>query len=329
MARLGLVIGSVLPASELTEVGKLAEKGGFESVWLTEAWGKDAFTQMAAVALGASKVLLATGIVPIYTRTPTLMAMTAAGIDEVSGGRLVLGLGTSHRSIMEDGHGVKLERPLRRMREYVDVVRGILASESFSYAGKEYSINGFRLAIRPARRKIPIYLAGLGLKMMELAGEIGDGVLMNLASPDYVREAVRHVRIGAERAGRNPDDVDIACFVATCLSGDRAAALRAGKRQVAFYSRMPFYANMLKASGFEKEVEAVDRARTEGRPEAAIEAVTDKMAESIFACGTPDQCRARLEVYRKAGVKLPVVSPLSVDKDLLSTLREAALAFSN
>ncbi len=329
MARLGLVLGGAPPAKDLMEVSKLAERGGFESVWLTEAWGKDAFTQMAAMALSTRTVCLGTGIVPIYTRTPTLMAMTAAGIDDVSQGRFVLGLGTGHRPTIEGGHGVKLERPLSRMREYVEVVRGILASESFSYAGKEYSINRFRLGLKPTRRKIPIYLASLGFKMMELAGEIGDGVLMNLASPEYVQQAILHVRLGAERAGRNPDDVDIACLVTMCLSSDRAAALRAGKRQVVFYSRRPFYVNMLKASGFEKEIDAVIRARDEGTAEAAIEAVTDEMAESLFACGTPDKCRARIEVYRKSGVKLPLVSPLRVDKDLRSTLQEAAEAFSD
>ena len=210
---------------QLIDLARLAEARGYESIWVPEGSGKDAFSQLTAYALSTQRVQLGTGIAIIYSRTPSLLAMTAGTLDHASGQRAILGLGIGHRQGIEQGHGVTFGRPMRRMREYVATIRAILRGENIPEA-TEMPVKRFRLEFTPERATLPIYVAALGPRMCQLAGEIADGVLMNWATTTYVKEAIGNVRLGAERAGRTSADVDIACYIRAAVGPDVSGHVR-------------------------------------------------------------------------------------------------------
>ena len=200
---------------EVREVVALADRLGYDSVWLPEGFGRDAVTFLTALGLHTERVRLATGILSTYTRTPTMTAMSAATIDELTGGRFVLGLGVGHEPMTEGGHGVPFDRPITRGRETIEIVRRLLAGERVTYEGKVFSTSGAQIDVRPVQQPLPVYLAALKPKMVRLAGEIADGVLLNFSPKEYVEEAVGLVREGEAAAGREPAR---ATWPATCGS---------------------------------------------------------------------------------------------------------------
>lgn len=299
---------------QLIELARLAEARGFDSVWVPEGSGKEAFSQLTAYALSTQRVHLGTGIATIYSRSPSLLAMTAGTLDLISGKRAVLGLGIGHRQGVEQGHGVAFGKPLRRMREYVATVRAILRGEDIPEA-TQVPVKRFRLEFAPARRDLPIFIAALGPQMCQLAGEIADGVLMNWATPSYVQEAIANVRKGAERVGRNPEEVEIACYIRAAVEPDTTAVKQALARETVHYVALDFYRRMFEQSGFAEETEAVMKALPQG-VEAAAEHISDRMLESVAIFGDQEHCRRRLEDYRTLGVTHPVVAPVAVGANI-------------
>jgi probable F420-dependent oxidoreductase len=295
---------------QLIDLARLAEARGYDSIWVPEGSGKEAFSQLTAYALSTRRVQLGTGIATIYSRSPSLLAMTAGTLDLVSGKRAILGLGIGHRQGVEQGHGVAFGQPLRRMREYVATVRAILRGENIPEA-TQVPVKRFRLEFTPERRDLPIYIAALGPQMCRLAGEIADGVLMNWATTSYVQEAIANVRKGAERAGRKPEEVDIACYIRGAVGPDINAVKRALARETVHYVALDFYRQMFDQSGFAGETEAVMKALPQGI-EAAAEHISERMMQSVAIFGRQEQCRQRLEEYRALGVSHPVVAPVAV-----------------
>ena len=188
MARIGvrLETGPHLSPHQLLELAQLAEKRGFETVWVPEGSGTEALTQLTAFACGTSRIKLGTGILPIFHRTPTLLAMGAGGLDAISGGRFILGLGVGHQGAVEGAHGIPFDRPMTRLRETVHIVRRLLTGESVAFEGSAYNVKSAKLGFNPIRADMPIYLAALRPRMVELAGEIADGVLLNWATSPYL-----------------------------------------------------------------------------------------------------------------------------------------------
>jgi 5,10-methylenetetrahydromethanopterin reductase len=231
----------------------------------------------------------------------------------VSRGRAILGLGIGHKEDLEDGHGVAFGQPFERMREYVTLIRAILRGDRLPVAPL-CRVSRFQLAFSPERRTVPIYLAALGPRMCELAGEIADGVLLNWATPGYVEHAVSRVRIGAERAHRDASAVDIACYLRTAVSGDPLAAEQALARQLTDYIAMDVYRRMLEESGFADDTAAVVRALPEGVAVAARK-VSDRLLAAVTVAGSDTARHARLEEYRRAGVTQPVMAPVAVGDD--------------
>lgn len=300
-----------------TERVKLAESLGYESVYVTHIAGWESLTVLSAYATATSKIRVGTGVVPIYTRTPATMAQTAATIDQISGGRLTLGLGVSHRPVVEGWHGQTIDRPVREMREYLAIVRAILRGED-PPAGEKWQ-TGFHLFGLDTRPALPIYVAALSPAMLRLAGEAADGVLLWLCCPDYIRDVViPEVTAGRERAGKTLEGFDVAPAVPTALVEDPAAPHAAMRKDLLPYFGLPFYRAMLERSGFGAEIEAFDAAA--GDVEKMQAAISERFLEQLTAVGDEAAVRAGLNRYREAGATSPCVGPIP-RTDFEATLR--------
>jgi alkanesulfonate monooxygenase SsuD/methylene tetrahydromethanopterin reductase-like flavin-dependent oxidoreductase (luciferase family) len=296
---------------------KLAESLRYESVYVTHIAGRESLTVLTAYALATSRIRVGTGVVPIYTRTPATMAQTAATIDELSGGRLTLGLGVSHRVVIEGWHGQKIERPVAQMREYVAIVRAILRGED-PPPGATWK-TGFRLVGLEPRPQLPIYIAALSPGMLRLAGELGDGVLLWLCCPSYIRDVViPELTRGRESAGLSLEGFDVVPAIPAAVSEDRHATFDVLRRELIPYFGLPFYRAMIERSGFGADIEAYDRAA--GDLEAMAAAISDGFLEELTAVGDPPAVRAGVERYRDAGATSPSVGPTS-GSDVTATLR--------
>jgi alkanesulfonate monooxygenase SsuD/methylene tetrahydromethanopterin reductase-like flavin-dependent oxidoreductase (luciferase family) len=296
---------------------KLAESLGYESVYVTHIAGRESLTVLGAYALATSSIRLGTGVVPIYTRTPATMAQTAATLDELSGGRLTLGLGVSHRPVVEAWHGQTIERPVAEMREYTAIVRAILRAEDPPRGEKWQS--AFHLQGLEPRPELPIYIAALSPAMLALAGEIADGVLLWLCNPRYIREVViPAVTAGRSRAGLPLEGFDVVPAVPAALSDDREAAYAAMRRDLIPYFGLPFYRAMIDRSGFGAEIAAFDRAA--GDLDAMQQAISDEFLAELTAIGDESAVRAGIERYREAGAGSPCIGPIA-KTDFAATLR--------
>ena len=315
MPRIGLSFESNLPLNLTREAVKAADEQGYEVCWMPgeESPGKEIPTQLAAFALSTSRIRVATGILTIYTRPPTLIAQTATSLDEISNGRFVLGLGTGHAARLQRNHGIKLERPFQRMREYVQVIRQILSDGRASYQGKLLNIPDFQLAAAPPERQIPIYLAALGPQMAELAGEIADGVLLNMGTVEYLKDVIPRVKDAARKAGRDPDKVDIACLIAASSGGSEAEWVC--RERIASYIGSAFYQQLLRINGFGTEVDLIVQSLESGDRQEAAHLVSDRMLDALSLAGDPSRWAEKLERYRAAGVDLPClfISPSGPD----------------
>jgi probable F420-dependent oxidoreductase len=297
-----------------------AEELGYDAAYVTHIAGRESLTVLTAYAMRTSRIRLGTGVVPIYTRTPATMAQTAATIDELSGGRLTLGLGVSHRPVVEGWHGQTIDKPVAEMREYVAIVRAILGGED-PPAGAKWR-TGFRLAGLDPRPDVPIYVAALSPAMLRLAGEVGDGVLLWLCTPSYIRDVVvPEVRAGRERAGKSLDGFDIVPAVPSALADDPAAVRDTMRGELIPYFGLPFYRAMLDRSGYGDEIAAFDTAA--GDLDGMRAAISDRFLGELAAIGDADAVRAGIARYREAGATTPCVGPIS-RTDVAATLEAAA-----
>jgi F420-dependent oxidoreductase-like protein len=290
--------GADLPTA--VDLVRTAERLGYESVWVTHGLGRDSFLVLAAYGASTARIGLGNGVVPIYPRHPVAMAQAALTLNEMTAGRFRLGIGVSHAASMQDMLGLRVVEPLTAMREYVAVLRGALGDGS-DFSGRHYRA---RWAMAVPRRPAapPIYLAALSTKMLELAGEIADGVILWLCPPQYVREvAVPALTRGRRRTGRPLEGFEIVAAVPLAVTDDRAAALTAFRAELARYATLPFYRAMLAAAGLGAELAAFDR---DG-------AVPSAMAEALGALGSVEAARDYVDAYRRAGVTLPAIRPIT------------------
>jgi F420-dependent oxidoreductase-like protein len=301
---------------------KLAESLGYESVYVTHIAGWESLTVLTAYATATSKIRVGTGVVPIYTRTPATMAQTAATIDELSGGRLTLGLGVSHRPVVEGWHGQSIDRPVAEMREYLGIVRAILRGEDPPQGEKWRT--GFRLFGLATRPQLPIYVAALSPAMLRLAGEVADGVLLWLCCPDYIRDVViPEVTTGRERAGKTLEGFDVVPAVPAAVVEDPAEPYAAMRKDLLPYFGLPFYRAMLERSGFGAEIEAFDAAA--GDVEQMQAAISERFLEQLTAVGDEAAVSAGIGRYREAGASTPCVGPIP-RTDFEATLRAGIAA---
>lgn len=333
--RVGLVADNPNFPSEwdavVTKV-RIADKLGYDSIWLGETWGYDIVTSLTDLVRETQQIKLGAGIFNIYSRSPGVIASTAATLDERSGGRFLLGLGSSGPQVIEHWHGEPYTKPLRRLREYVDIINMIMRREPLQYAGEVFQLErGFKLRFKPVRNHIPIYLASLGPKSIDQTGAIADGILPTFWPRDGLGTMRAALDAGSATTGRSPGSVAIAPYLTTALIGNEAQreiARLMARAPIAWYiGRMgTFYADMLRRNGYTNEVEAVIAAWQTGQ-EAAARAVSDQLLDMTAIVGTPTEVASQLRVWADAGVDEPLISmpPGSVDEteQLLGELRAA------
>jgi len=295
-------------------VAERVEALGYDSVWIADTGaGPDAFVVGAAVATCTTRLRIGTAVIPVYTRTPSVMAAGAGSLAQLAAGRVVLGIGASSETIVDTWGGVPFSRPLNRIRETVGVLRSMLAGERVTFEGRTIRTRGFRL-VSPPPRPVPIYLAALMPPMLELAGEIADGVILNFMPVEAVPRMLEHVRRGAERAGRDASQLEIVSRFQTVVTDDVAAARGAIRHMMGPYFATSVYNRFVAWCGFPDEAAAIlagwqakDRARN-------LAAVTDEMIDRIAIIGPAAHCRARLRAFAEAGVTTPMVHPFLFDE---------------
>jgi probable F420-dependent oxidoreductase len=322
-ARIGLAVSGGLTAPEIVECVRLAEDLGYESAWVAEGHGGDQFAILAACATATTRIRLGTSISSVFVRSVPTIAMAAATVDALSGGRFVLGLGSSHRVQVEGEHGLPYAKPIPRVRETVDAVRALLRDGEVSYRGETVRIDRFDLWFAPHRRTIPIYLSALFPPMLEVCGEIADGLILTWSTLEAPARAAAHVAAGARRAGRRPEDVEITSLLPCVIAESRAEAMEHMRPAVAMYAGFfPRYNRLLAENGFPDAARAIQAAWRAGDRESAARAVPDALAGAVGLVGTAPECRARVDEYRAAGLTLPIISPRARGKGA----REAVLA---
>ncbi len=301
---------TALPVRAIVDLAVGAERLGYHSLWLPEGQGRDAMAQLGALAIATNRIHLATGIMPVFSRPPALAAMGLATLDDLSSGRLIFGIGAGHPGITERGYGQAFIRPVRAVREFVEIVRLAMSGETVRYMGKVFQVQEFKLEGTPSRQ-VPVFIAALRGSMLRLAGQIGDGVLLNWVTPDMAARSSATVREAARTAGRLQGPVCVACFVRVCVTEQVERARQILRRIIATYAGLDAYARLFEESGFAEEIHAI-RAGWQSGIDAAARAVSDRMVDALGPIGTADHCREGIERFRQSGVDLPVIYPYPV-----------------
>jgi probable F420-dependent oxidoreductase len=324
--RIGVAFSGGLTPSDIVECVKLAETLGYESAWVAEGHGGDQFAILGACAVATRRIRLGTSISSVFVRSAPTIGMAAATVDQLAGGRFILGLGGSHRVQVEPEHGIAFVQPTARVRDTIAIVRALVKSGVVSYRGEVITIERFDLWFRPLRPEIPIYVAALFPRMLEIAGELADGVLLTWPTPATIARAVEHVAIGARRAGRAAA-VDVASLIPCAVAKTAAAARDALRPGVGLYAGFfPRYNRLLAEAGFGDAVRDIKEAFDRGGREAAATKVPDELIDAVALAGTPEMCRERIEAYRRAGLALPIVSPRASGADALAMAMAAIRA---
>jgi probable F420-dependent oxidoreductase len=312
MDRLGIAFSGGANPAEIVDCVKLAETLGYESAWVAQGHGGDQFAVLAACAAHTSKIQLGTSITSVFVRTVPTMAMAAATVDAISGGRFVLGIGSSHRVQVEPEHGVPYSKPLTRIREAVAIIRALLRDGRINYAGETVCIEGFDLWFTPLRPAILIYISAVFPKMTALCGEIADGIILTRSTLTTAAQVRERLAEGAKRAGRDPSAIVVTSVLPTAVGATRKEALDALRPGLAFYAGFfPRYNRMMAEHGFRDEASAIAAAWSRGDREAAERAVSDALIDATSVVGTAEQCRERIEAYRRSGIDLPILSPFA------------------
>jgi F420-dependent oxidoreductase-like protein len=327
--RLGVHIGYWglgLSVAEQLELVREAERLGYDSIWSAEAYGSDAATILAWMAAQTERIRLGSAILQMPGRSAAMTAMTAATLDQLSGGRMLLGIGTSGPQVAEGWHGQRFARQLQRTREYVDVVRMALRRERVRYSGETLELplpggpgKALKLTIAPVQERIPIYIAAIGPRNTALTAEIADGWIPTMFSPEHVSEFRPLLEQGFARAGagKSAADFAIAPTVNVCVSEDRAAARDAMRPYLALYvggmgsREQNFYNQLVQRYGFGEAARAVQDLYLEGRKQEAAAALPGELIDAVSLCGPPEVVRERLALFREAGVGTLIVSPMA------------------
>ncbi len=299
-----------MPLAEFPAMAREAETRGYRAAWVGEASGTEAIVLSTLIATHTSRIQIANGVIPVQTRTPIVYGQAAATLAHLAPGRFALGLGLSSEIIVGQWHGLPFAPSIQQMREAVQIIRMAAAGERVNFEGKFYRLKNFRLAI-PAPSPAPrIYLAALGPKMCELAGEVADGVLLNWIPPSAVPESVRHVEAGAKRASRSLADIDVSVYVRTCVTDEREPVREVLARDITGYAIVNAYARFFVECGFAEEVEAVNAAWKAGDRAGAVKGISERMLDGLGAVGSAEVCREQLGAFARIGVT-PVVLPFA------------------
>jgi 5,10-methylenetetrahydromethanopterin reductase len=310
---MGLFLVGDYSCKEISDYASLAERSGYDSVWIAEDLGfRDAIVPLSSLAVSTSRIKLGTGILAIHYRSPALIAMTAATLDELSGGRLILGLGSGAPRFLA-AQGIDSSKQLDALREYIDITRRLLRSDSVQHVGPFYKLTDVKLSFKPSRDKIPIYLAARRERMLRLAGEIADGVFVSdgFCSEGYIRWARENVKQGAKKAGRSLDDLDFSCAVLLSIAVDHDEAKERVKPAVLAILSRGYLDPFLEMWGLTvADITAARQAWLRGNISLACKEAPDALVEGSAIYGTIEECKKKMAKFRSSGVELPVIRPI-------------------
>lgn len=317
--------GSELSAQDILDLARQAERSGFESVWLNEDIGRDSVAMLAAIAMATRFIGIGTAIVNVYTRSAFQIAMAAASLDEISAGRAHLGLSVGHHPWNDLAHGIPLEAPLARLREYVEFIRKALAGDRFTHNGRFFSGVDSKLGVRPRRADLPIFVGATRPRMVALAGEVADGLLTNVVSPEYMaNHMAQQFRDAARRAGRRLDGLELIAIATCCTADSREEALEYARATfMQRFSANP--ARMIETQGpeFRAELRSLKELLDRGERVRALEQVSEALATSFVAAGNGQDIWRKINDYFAAGCTRVIVAPFPRGKTSALRLIEA------
>ena len=318
--RIACSLGSMLSVNEVLNCAEIISKTKTDTIWVPETWGVENFSMLSAVSGKTSDQKIGSSIINIYSRSPAVIAMGAVTVDTISNGRLVLGLGTSSVPIVETLHGYKFEKPLERMKEYVEIIKLVSTGKTINYSGNIFNLKNFTLLIKPQRETIPIYIAAINEKMVNLTWEIGDGVIFYLRPKNEMKETIAKMQ--------SKRKIDVTCQIITCVSKNSQEAIKRAKKTLAFYISVgKIYREFLAKNGFEKEtIDIFDEFKKSGFS-SNHELVSDSMLTELTISGTPEECKKQLETFRETGIDLPILqfNPVGDTMESFRLLKETFL----
>jgi 5,10-methylenetetrahydromethanopterin reductase len=309
--RISCSLGSMLKIQEIFECSRLLNNTKIETIWVPETWGMENFSVLSGISAINYNQKLGSSIINIFSRSPASIAMGAVSIDIISNGRMVLGLGTSSVPIVESFHGYKFEKPLQRMREYVEIIRLIASGKSINYSGKIFNLKNFQLLVKPLRKSIPIYIAAINQKMTELTWEIGDGVIFYLRPKQEMKETIRKMQLKRK--------IDVTCQIITAISNDSDKAINRAKKTLAFYVSVgKIYRDFIAENGFRSEVDEIFNEYKKSGLNNVHQYVSDSMLKELTIAGTPEECKKQLIDFQRLGIDLPIIQFNPVEQTIES-----------
>lgn len=307
----GLLLGG-LSARDCAAVARRAESRGVaDHIWVFETVGRDAITCLASVAFATDRVTLGTGLISIFARNPSTSAMTLATLDELSNGRMTLGLGVSYESALRTRQGITAPQdPFQNLKENLEIMRGILAQQELNYPqGKIFRPEHFRLEFRPTRPTVPLFVGAHNPRMLEFAGEFADGVVLNLVTKEELPSFIRHIEVGARRAGRDPGDVRVASLFNLSLSDVPEVRLEELRRRLIWFLHMKHVLRRLKRTRFEPVARQAEELIRDGKSDRVAEIISDDLISSLCITAPPNRIAAKVDEYRKLGIEIPLLFP--------------------
>ena len=297
--RIACSLGSLLSVNQVLECSEILSKTTVDTIWIPETWGMENFSMLSAVSNKTTQKI-GSSIINIYSRSPATIAMGAATVDTLSDGRLVLGLGTSSLPIVETFHGYKFQKPLERMKEYVEIIRLVLSGKQVNYSGNIFDLKNFTLLIKPKRESIPIYLAAINQRMVDLTWDIGDGVIFYLRPLNEMRATITKMQ--------SKKKIDVTCQIITCVAEDSEVAINRAKKTLAFYVSVGnIYREFLSKKGFKNETSNIFEEFKSSGFKSNHELVPDSMLRSLGISGTPEECKKQFEKFKESGIDLPII----------------------
>ncbi len=298
--RIGCSLGSLLSVNQVLEYSEILSKTNVDTIWIPETWGMENFSILSAISNKAITQKIGSSIINIYSRSPSVIAMGASTVDTLSNGRLILGLGTSSLPIVETFHGYKFEKPVQRMKEYVEIIRLVLSGKKINYDGDIFNLKNFTLLTKPKRESIPIYLAAVNKKMVDLAWDVGDGVIFYLRPINEMKETIRKMQ--------SKKKIDSTCQIITCVAEDSDVAIERAKKTLAFYVSIgKIYREFLEKNGFKNETSNIFNEFKKSGLKSNHEFVTDSMLQSLCIAGTLEECKKQLQKFYETGIDLPII----------------------
>jgi alkanesulfonate monooxygenase SsuD/methylene tetrahydromethanopterin reductase-like flavin-dependent oxidoreductase (luciferase family) len=314
--------GAQLPMDAIPELAGLAEAHGFGCAWGGEANNKDPTVMLSAVAAVTSRMKIGSAVYHILGRTPATLALQAVGLDELSHGRFLLGIGSSNPTIAR-WHGSTMDHPLGRVQEYLEIVRRAMSGEKLDFDGKYFTSHAFKMAFKPGKNPIPVYLAAFGPMMTRLAGRMTGGVLINMANPTEIHRITEDVKKGAHEAGKDPAAVEIICKVRCSIAHNYDAAREALSHALTYYALADYYRDLLARMGFAAEVEEMRSAWRSGGFHAARKLITDRLFDGLplVAATSAQEVVEQVKPYAEAGATRIILPYVAASDDVVGELK--------